>query len=121
MNKLLISLIIFNLALFSTSALGQESEVISYDEGIIKNVLVTLFFYPNKEALHAAVCAAMDGDEYACSGGFVGFSACERKPEKNIAYCDIWQLAPSKVDGDNTLTLGHELMHGVAGPNYHSD
>lgn len=48
-----------------------------------------------------------------------GASSCWRDVEKNIAYCDVYFVEPREVDGEHTLTLGHEVLHGRYGPRYH--
>ena len=114
MNKLLILLIFF-----ANTAFAED---IVYDEGIIENVLVTLHIMKDKEALNKALCdlykEAGEDDEELCEP-VDGFSSCFGNVLKNIAWCDVYILKPTKVDDNNILTFGHEVWHGVAGTEYH--
>jgi hypothetical protein len=87
------------------------AENIVEKDGVITNVLVTFFFYDSYEALYKDF---PDAD-------IEGISVCERNVAKNIAYCDVYQVLPRTVDGEHTLTLGHEVEHGIFGPEYHSE
>lgn len=102
MNKLLILLIFF---------LGTAVAEPIVPDGEITNVLTTLFFYDTYEDLW--------NDFPEDRGTLEGVSFCERKVDKNIAYCDVYLVRPQEVDGEHTLTLGHEVEHGVWGEEYH--
>ena len=109
LSKLLILLIFFG-----HTAVAQEPSVIAEymdkSDGVITNVIVTLVFYKDYEALMAAF-----PDEEPLEG----MSYCIREVENNMAWCTIHVLEPHIVDGENTLTAGHELFHGVYGVNFH--
>jgi len=110
-TKLLISLIFFaNTAV--AEGITFNPEPIKPD-GVITNVLSTFFFYESYAALWDA------WPEYA--GEIEAISLCERKVEQNIAYCDIHQVMPTIVDGEHTLSMGHEVEHGVFGEEYHEE
>ncbi len=109
LSKILISLIFFaNIAVSEEATVEPEYIV---PDGVIENVITTFFFFENYAALWAAL------PEYR--GDFEAISFCERKVKKNIAYCDIYQVMPTIVDGEHTLSLGHEVEHGVFGDKYH--
>ena len=101
MRKLLILLIFF-----LSTAVAEPQRYIETDEGIVENVLVTFVFYDNYRLLNKAF------PKYA---PIEGISICERHIEKNIAYCEIHQVLPSRIDDKHTLTMGHEVAHGVFG------
>jgi hypothetical protein len=80
-------------------------------EGEVTNVLVTVHYYDTYEQMWEAF-----PDEALTE--FEGISLCDRNVEKNIAWCDVHIVRNQSVDGEHTLTLGHEVLHGVFG-NYH--
>ena len=45
-------------------------------------------------------------------------SDCDKQPEFNISYCDIYAVRPTMVDDDTTMSIGHEVLHGLLGA-YH--
>ena len=79
-------------------------------EFMIENVLVTMFWYDTIEEFREET-GETDPDVHA-------MSLCETKPEKNIAYCDVFMVLPGRVDDDATLSGGHEYFHGHFGA-YH--
>ncbi len=103
-KKILFCLLVLALTKFSHS--GELEEVSPEFE--IENVLVTIFWFKNTEELQ----------EYFSEERLVGYSECETKPEKNIAYCDLYLIRPKTVDDDSTTGVGHELLHGLFG-SYH--
>lgn len=105
-NKLLILLIFFGSI--------AVAEPIVKDDGVITNVVSTIYFHSTYESLEAAYPDEVEETEIV-----EGFSICERRVEENIAYCIIHTLEPQQVDGEHTLTLGHEIEHGIYGPEYH--
>ena len=88
----------------TTFAYGDEPEVI-VPEFEIENVLVTVFWFESEAALQ----------EYFDEERLTGYSECEHKPAKNIAYCDLHLMRPEFVDDDATTGVGHELLHGLFG------
>ena len=100
---------------------GEDSVVFpGFDEplqspdGVITNVLSTFFIYDTREELQSV---------YRQVSGYTdevdGFSMCERNVEKNVAWCDIYIIRPTIVDGFNSAVAGHEVLHGVYGQHYH--
>lgn len=103
MHKLLILLIF--------TANIAVAEQISKNQDVITNVLSTFYLYATYEDLWEAF-----PDDY---GTLEGISFCERNVEKNMAWCDIHIVEPQVIDGEHTLTLGHEVEHGIYGEEYH--
>ena len=97
-NKLLILLIFF-------ANIAPAEPVVP--DGEITNVLITVYYYDTYEELW---------DAFADQGELEGVSLCERNVDKNIAWCDIHVVRSQEVDGEHTLTLGHEVLHGILGP-----
>lgn len=77
-------------------------------DGEITNVVSTFVFYETYEEMWEDF-----GEEIE------GWSECFRDLENNIAYCTIWSVRPTFVDDEHTLTIGHEVEHGIWGPGYH--
>lgn len=92
-----------------TTVWPSLAEAIQSSEGEITNVLVTLYFYDTKEEMQAE--GEIDDVD--------GYSYCSRDVEQNIAYCEVHIPRPRIVDGHNSWTLGHEVLHGVYGAEYH--
>lgn len=117
------------LIIFSGTAFAQEdslvwddhNELIRTPDGEITNVMLSFVLYDTSEELNKA--AAEYWAEYyptlEFEGGLDAFSLCDRNLETNLAWCDIHTLRPMYIDGYNTWTLGHEVWHGVYGPNIH--
>lgn len=110
--KTLSKLLIF-LIFFANIAVSEQTgaEPINKADGVVTNVLSTFYFYESYEALWA------DWPDY--EGEIKAICMCERKLEENIAWCDIYLVEPVVVDGDHTMSLGHEVEHGVFGENFH--
>ncbi len=104
MMKILSCLLILVLAQFAYS---DELEKV-LPEFEIENVLTTVFWFESAEELQ----------EYFDEERLTGYSECEHKPEKNIAYCDLYLVRPKFVDDDATTGTGHEQLHGFFG-SYH--
>lgn len=109
LHKLLISLIFFTNIAVSEEATVEPEYIVP--DGVIENVITTFFFFENYAALWDA------WPEYR--GEIEAISLCERKVKKNIAYCDVYVVLPTLVDGEHTLSIGHEVEHGVFGEDYH--
>lgn len=82
----------------------------------VNNVGLTIHWYDTREELYDALVDLFgviweDRDIQAASD-------CEKKPEFNISYCDIYAVRPTTVDDDTTMSIGHEVMHGLLGA-YH--
>lgn len=111
--KLLISLIFF-----TNSVAAGDPTKIHKDDGIITNILTTIHIVTSYEEI-AEVYEQVMGFPVTPGITLEGLSDCWRNVEKNIAYCDIWMFEPKDVDDDATLTLGHEVEHGMYGDRYH--
>lgn len=121
-SKYLIFLIIF----VSTIALGDEP-IVPDEE--ITSVWVKIHFFDTQAEMVARYNELYPED--AEDESLQGFSLCERilprdfpgeeHVVKPYAECEIWQVRPKTVDDEHTVTLGHEVLHGVFGPEYHAD
>jgi hypothetical protein len=96
------------LLLFVASVALAEDIVFEYE---ITNVVSTLYLFDTRAEM----------EEYLEVSGISGYSECFRNEEHNIAYCDIYSVRPTEVDDDPTTTVGHEVLHGVYGADYHED
>ena len=107
LSKLLILLIFFG-----GIAVAQEEapEYMNKSNGVITNVITSFVFYKDHEALQAA---------FPEQGPIEGISFCLREIQVNMAWCTIHVVEPYIVDGENTLTAGHEVYHGVYGVKFH--
>lgn len=110
LSKALILLKIF----VGTIALGEPL----VPDGEITNVLTTLHIFSSYEEMRKDIARNFPSDKTGPVEELEGMSDCWRNEEQNIAYCDIWMVRPSEVDDEHTLTLGHEVLHGVYG-NFH--
>jgi len=95
------------------SGFAFAEEPITKDNGEILRVLSIFHFYDTYEELYAEF-PNEDKD-------FEGMSFCDRDIDKNVAVCHIYQITPHVIDGENTVTLGHEVEHGIWGTGYHKD
>lgn len=91
----------------------------SYQERIqcddpITNVLVTLHTFSSYHELKTFA-----RKNHGITDPVDGYSDCLIDKENNIAWCDIYVMEPKIVDGWNIWTIGHELFHGICGPEYH--
>ena len=78
----------------------------------VENMSFTVYWYDTKEELVEDV-----GDLFGARD-FTAASDCEKKPEFNISYCDLYLVRPISVDDDATMSVGHEVLHGLLGA-YH--
>jgi len=78
----------------------------------IDTVVVTFFWFDTLAELNAA----FPEDD----GRLSGWSDCEIYEDHNFAHCDFYVVRPQVVDGEHTLTIGHEVVHGVHG-DYHEE
>lgn len=108
MSKLLKFLIFF------VSSIALAEPVVP--DGEITNVVSTLYFYETVSAMREDLAEAYPKQDWSDTEAY---SMCWRNAEKNIAVCDIYVARPQEVDGEHTLSLGHEVLHGVYGPKYH--
>jgi len=115
LSKLLIFLIFFVGIAVGEVTVYDDEEVISVaiakDQGLVTNVLSSFVFYDSYSSLWDAF------PEYA--GQIEAICFCDRQVELNMAWCEIHVVEPTVIDGEHTLSLGHEVLHGVFGENYH--
>lgn len=115
MYKLLISLIFFMGTAAAESVIVEE---IYKSEGMITNILTTIHIVTSYDEI-AVAYEEITGDELPADETLEGLSDCWRNVAQNIAYCDIWVFESKYVDDEHTLTMGHEVLHGVFGDRYH--
>ena len=84
-------------------------------DGEVTNVVSTFYVFSTMKALREFLGDELDGD----FSDTAGFSDCWRDRAQNIAYCSHYVVRPREVDGEYTLTIGHEVLHGMYGPDYH--
>ena len=113
-HKLLILLIFFMSIAAHSEPIAKPYEV--------TNVLASFYFFDN----YADMTAAWNEDNPDDledpddpDAILSGFSYCEINVEHNISYCEIYVVRPIEVDGEHTTTIGHEIEHGIYGPEYH--
>lgn len=82
----------------------------SNEPGRVDNVAISFFWFASLADLR----------EHFDDDTLEGYSECERY-STNFAHCDIYVVRPKIVDGEFTLTIGHEVMHGVCGQKFHGD
>jgi len=113
LSKLLILLII------STGLPAHAEEIIKPYE--IGNILITFFWFDTESEMQEFYfenVGKKKGDD-EIDRLMRGFSGSEAYPDKNMCHLDLYAVRPIKVDGDRTLTIGHEVLHCVYGPSYH--
>ena len=115
-------LLIATILLCSMSPAAFEitfAEPISKSDGIITTVLTTIHIVTSYDEI-AAVYEEIEGEPLPSHiSTLEGLSDCARDVKHNIAYCDVWIFEPQYVDDEHTLTLGHEVLHGVFGNRHH--
>lgn len=119
MYKYLILLLIF----LSNTAHGGEP-IDSSDEEIRDVFLKIVFYRTQKEMVDKWNELYPDDKE---DDSLQGFSVCSRflksdypgELANDYAECTVYQMRPIVVDGEHTTTLGHEVLHGVYGTEYH--
>ncbi len=81
----------------------------------VDNVLITFFWFDTEEELQVFFFEEYgEYDEQMRS-----FSLAEVYDEdKNICHLDLYAVRPILVDDDKTLSIGHEVLHCVNGPDY---
>ncbi len=127
MKRNLITVLLFTIALFcfAMAAFAEEceSDVLEGRAGSciekpyeIENVLITFFWFDTEEEMQAYYVEQEFGplDKLMRS-----FNGSEPYPDKNICHLDLYAVRPVKVDDDYTLSIGHEVIHCVHGPDYH--
>ncbi len=81
----------------------------------ISNVLLTFFWFDTEEEMQKYFL-----DEYdELDEDMRAFSGSEPYPDKNVCHLDLYIVRPTYVDDDDTLSIGHEVLHCVHGPDYH--
>ena len=80
-----------------------------YREFEVQNVGITVHWYDTKDQMQEELGDLFPDRDYSAA------SQCEKKPEFNISYCDIYVVRPTQVDDNATLSIGHEVLHGLIG------
>lgn len=80
-----------------------------YPEFEVQNVGITVHWYDSKAQMQDDLGDLFPDRDYSAA------SQCEKKPEFNISYCDIYVVRPTMVDDNATLSIGHEVLHGLIG------
>lgn len=120
MNNKLIGNILFGMAIlcvgftFCTPAPAEEIQK-PYE---IDNVLVTFFWFDTERELQDYRAWAEDEE---VDRDMAAYSASEPYPTKNVCHLDAYVVRPLEVDDDMTLSIGHEVLHCVHGPEYHEE
>jgi len=115
----------FALALLclAVAAFGEECESdVEFGPGSciekpyeIDNVLITIFWFDTEEELRAYQKKHFKVDDKLVRA----FSGSEPYETKNVCHLDMYVVRPTYVDDDRTLSVGHEVLHCVYGPDYH--
>ena len=117
MKRLLIATIL--LCSLTAHAELEFIETISKRAGFITNVQLTIHIVTSYAEL-AAIYEKGEGKPLPPHIlTLEGLSNCTRDVKNNTAHCDVWIFEPMFVDDEHTLTLGHEVLHGVFGNRYH--
>ena len=103
------------LLLIFSSAFAEE---INKSQGRIDNILITMFWFDSLAELQEAV-AEMEEEEI--DDRLEGYSLIERYEVHNMCHMDMFAVLPNEVDGQHTLTIGHEVVHCVFGEDYHEE
>jgi len=111
------------LSLIFLSGIATGAEVMDRSDGEILEVWVKLVLFDTQAELAEKYTEMYphDPEDHTLQG----FSICDRflkrdyDVETEFAECTVYQLRPTVVDGEHTVTLGHEVWHGVYGPDYH--
>jgi len=114
------------LSLIFLSSIATGAEVIDRSDGEILSVHVVMVLFDTQQEV-AKRWTELYPEDPETDDTLQGFSVCERflkseYPEINEewAECTVYQTRPTVVDGEHTITLGHEVWHGVYGPDYHA-
>jgi len=96
---------------------GARAEEMIYKPYEIENVLVTFFFFDTELELQKYRAEIEEED---IDRRMKAYSLSEPYPDKNICHLDAYVVRPQIVDDDFTTSVGHEVLHCVHGPEYHS-
>jgi len=121
--SLYLALFAIVMALISLNSKAEDREIfdepgvperIQKDERIT-SVLITLVMFKS----YAEMVKYMEDEDIDFGYDVEGFSDCELIPTHNTSHCVVYIVEPDLVDGWNELVLGHEVLHGVFGAEYH--
>lgn len=117
--RLLSKLLIF--FIFSTGLAAHAEFIMKPYE--IDNVIITFYWFDTEKEMQEYYLEHFgeETNETIVDEYMRGFSASEPIPSKNICYLDLYAVRPLEVDDDPTLSIGHEVLHCVHGPDYHVD
>lgn len=117
---LLVAYALFIFLLTCSITMAEDDVIVDgFDEPVqcedpITNVLVTVVMFDTLKEMQDFA-----KKEYGIDPDIAGFSDCELVPTHNMAHCDVFFVRPRIVDGYNMWVLGHEVFHGICGPEYH--
>ena len=94
------------------------AEEIDKSQGQVSNILVTIFWFDTLSELQEYI-AEMDEEEV--DDRLQGYSLIERYDDRDMCHMDMYAVVPNEVDGNHTLTIGHEVLHCVYGEDYHEE
>jgi len=100
------------------STVAANAEPVECPDGeTITSVLTVFKFFNNVSELQRYLTEHSEtGQDFSDTEAY---SFCWRDKENNVAYCDVFVAKPTMVDGPHTMSVGHEVMHGVCGDRYH--
>ena len=114
---LVLLLFIFSVSVADEACIEYENiEAVICEEPVkpeveITNILFTVFWYDSEEEMRKAL---KEEDKEV-----QGSSLCEHLEDENITYCWLSMVRPKFVDDEDTLSVGHEFLHGAWG-DYHA-
>lgn len=105
------------LLFFASSALAERAPRIKMPDSVVTNATMSFHLFDSYEEMNE-YAEQLPNWELIDPGPkhmLHGFSICDRREDANIAYCDIYLVMPRRIDDEHTMTLGHEVLHGILG------
>jgi hypothetical protein len=103
-------LVLLAVFLFFTAAQVKAEEYIAKPFEM-DSVYITFFWFDTLQEMRKWVATNIEDEKY--DPELMGFSLCEHYEEHGAAHCDLYVVRPKIVDDEATLTIGHEVLHGV--------
>lgn len=115
---LTIGLLVFSLTSCDSRKEGIEGSI----DRVGQEIRTTVTFHENSVDLKLAYAEVHDIKPHEVPTGLEGFAVWyewkNQEPENAEHECIIHTVEPRRVDDNNTLTLGHEMLHCLYG-SYH--